>query len=168
MSGASNRPIIRPTLAFALAHPAHFLALGFGTGLAPVAPGTFGTLVAFPLYALLALWLGSAGILLVAAGMFVAGIWLCGRTSRALGLSDHSAINWDEIVAFLAVLAFTPTGWLWDVAAFLLFRFFDVVKPPPIRYFDQTVKGGFGVMLDDVLAAGYTVLVLAIAKFLLF
>ncbi len=159
-----SRPIIRPTLGFAWSHPAHVIALGFGTGVAPIAPGTVGTLVAFPLYALLTMWWTPPGILAIAAALFVLGVWACDRTSRALGLSDHSGINWDEIVAFLVVLVFTPPGWGWQLLAFLLFRAFDVVKPQPIRYFDRTVKGGFGVMLDDVLAAGYTLLVLALLK----
>lgn len=164
MNPAPGRPIIRPTLGFAWSHPAHVLALGFGTGVAPIAPGTVGTLVAFPLHALLARWCSPLQILLVAVALFAIGVWACGRTSRALGLSDHSGINWDEIVAFLIVLVFTPGGWGWQLLAFLLFRVFDVVKPQPIRYFDRNVKGGFGVMLDDLLAAGYTVLVLATLK----
>jgi phosphatidylglycerophosphatase A len=164
---ADVRPIIRPSVSFMLSHPAHILALGFGTGLAPVAPGTVGTLLGFPIYALLAQWLAPAAILGVAGLMFLVGIWACGRTATALGVSDHSGINWDEIAAFVAILVFTPPGLAWQAAAFLLFRAFDVIKPPPIRYFDRTVKGGFGVMLDDVLAAGYTLLVLAVAAHLL-
>lgn len=164
MSNAPSRPIIRPTLGFAWSHPAHAIALGFGTGIAPVAPGTVGTLVAFPLHALLAAWWTPLIILLVAVVLFVVGVWACDRTSRALGLSDHSGMNWDEIVAFLVVLVFTPDGWGWQVVAFVLFRAFDVIKPQPIRYIDRTVKGGLGVMLDDLLAAGYTVLVLAVLK----
>lgn len=99
--------------------------------------------------------------------LFLIGIWACGRTGRALGISDHTGMNWDEIVAMLGILAFTPEDWKWQLFAFFVFRFFDVVKPQPIRYFDRTVKGGYGVMLDDVLAAGYSVLVIAIAARLL-
>ena len=95
---------------------------------------------------------------------FLIGVWACDATSRALGVADHGGMVWDETVAFLLVLMFTPAGWLWQATAFGLFRFFDIVKPPPIRYFDRTLKSGFGVMFDDVLAAGYTVLVLAILK----
>ena len=147
-----------------LSHPAHFIALGFGTGLSPVAPGTIGTLLAFPLYIVLAGWLSPLGILLVCAFLYAVGVWACGRTAHALGVHDHGGINWDEIVAFLFVLCFTPAGWLWQVGAFAAFRFFDIVKPPPIRQVDRRVKGGFGVMLDDLLAAGYSLLVIALAK----
>jgi phosphatidylglycerophosphatase A len=157
-------PILRPNARFLLASPAHFVALGFGTGLAPFAPGTVGTLLAFPLYAVLARWLTPFGILALAPVLFAIGIWACGRTGRALGVSDHTSMNWDEIVAMLVILAFTPPGLGWQVFAFVAFRFFDVVKPPPVRYYDRTVKGGFGVMLDDILAAGYTLLLLAIAR----
>lgn len=160
--------IIRPTLRFVLAHPAHFLALGFGTGLAPVAPGTVGTLLGFPIYGLLAPRLAPAELLAVVAGMFAIGIWACGKTGTDLGIADHSAMNWDEVVAFLLILAITPPGWAWQAFAFFAFRFFDVVKPPPIRYFDRTIKGGFGVMFDDIVAAFYTLLAMAIVKQLFF
>jgi phosphatidylglycerophosphatase A len=153
----------RPTAGFLLAHPAHFIALGFGTGLSPVAPGTVGTLLAFPMYAVAAAWLAPAALAAVLAALFALGVWACGRTGRALGVADHGGMNWDEIVAFMAVLLFTPAGFWWQLAAFAAFRFFDVVKPPPIRWLDRTVKGGLGVMLDDAVAAFYTLLVLALA-----
>lgn len=160
--------IIRPTLRFVLAHPAHFLALGFGTGLAPVAPGTVGTLLGFPIYSLLAARLAPTELLATVAGMFALGIWACGATGRAMGIPDHSAMNWDEVVAFLLVLMLTPPGLGWQAFAFFAFRFFDVVKPPPIRYFDRTIKGGFGVMFDDIVAAFYTLLAMAIVRQLFF
>ena len=160
--------IIRPTLRFLVAHPAHFLALGLGTGLAPVAPGTAGTLLGFPIYSLLAAWLAPLELLAAIGGMFVLGIWACGVTGRAMGIPDHSAMNWDEVVAFLLILMVTPPGWAWQAFAFFAFRFFDVVKPPPIRYFDRTIKGGFGVMFDDIVAAFYTLLAMAIVKQLFF
>lgn len=160
----SRRAGVRPTAGFLLAHPAHFLALGLGTGLAPVAPGTVGTLLAIPLYAALARWLTPLGVLALVPALFALGVWACGRTGRDLGVADHPGMNWDEIVAYLLVLAFTPAGLAWQVAAFAVFRAFDIAKPPPIRHFDRTLKGGFGVMLDDLLAAGYTLLVLALAK----
>jgi phosphatidylglycerophosphatase A len=160
--------IIRPTLRFLVAHPAHFLALGFGTGLAPVAPGTVGTLLGFPIYSLLAAWLAPVERLAAIGGMFALGIWACGATGRAMGIPDHSAMNWDEVVAFLLILMVTPPGLGWQAFAFFAFRFFDVVKPPPIRYFDRTIKGGFGVMFDDVVAAFYTLLAMAIVKQLFF
>ena len=150
-----------------LRHPAHFIALGAGAGLVPTAPGTAGTLLAFPLYWGLAAWLPSTVVLALIAAGFVLGIWACGETGRALGAADHGAMVWDEIVAFALVLAFTPAGWQWQAGAFLLFRFFDIVKPPPIRFFDRKWKNGFGVMFDDLLAALYALLVLALAKTLM-
>ncbi len=157
----------RPSAAFLLSHPAHFIALGFGTGLSPAAPGTIGTLLAFPVYVVLERWLDPAGILALLPALFALGVWACGRTGRALGAADHSGMNWDEIVAFLLVLVFTPPGPAWQAAAFFAFRLFDIAKPPPIRYVDRTVKGGFGVMLDDLLAALYTLILLAVAKLVL-
>jgi phosphatidylglycerophosphatase A len=156
--------ILRPRVGFLLAHPAHFVALGFGTGLSPFAPGTVGTLLAFPLYAVLAYWLPLAWVAAAIAAFFALGVWACDRTGRDLGIADHSGMNWDEVVAFLAVLVFTPPGLGWQAFAFFAFRFFDVVKPPPIRQVDQRVKGGFGVMLDDVFAAFYTLLAIAVAN----
>ena len=150
-----------------LRHPAHIIALGAGAGLVPVAPGTAGTLLAFPLYWGLANWLASPAVLALITAGFVVGIWACGETGRALGAADHGAMVWDEIVAFALVLVFTPAGWKWQAGAFLLFRFFDIVKPPPIRYFDRKWKNGFGVMFDDLLAALYALLVLALAKTLM-
>jgi len=156
--------IWRPTLGFILAHPARFIALGFGTGLAPVAPGTVGTLLAFPLYLLLEAWLPPLSVFGVIVLLFGIGVWACERTGRDLGISDHSAMNWDEVVAMLLVLLLTPADWAWRGFAFFVFRVFDVVKPPPIRYIDRTVKGGFGVMADDILAAFYTLIAMAVAK----
>ena len=147
--------------------PAHIIALGAGAGLAPAAPGTVGTLLAFPLYWLLAAMSTSTMALAVLGAAFVLGVWACGATGRALGVADHGAMVWDEIVAFAVVLVFTPPEWHWQLGAFLLFRFFDIVKPPPIRYFDRRLKNGFGVMFDDLLAAGYTLLVLAVGQRLL-
>lgn len=160
--GSASTTARRPDGAFLRAHPAHFIALGLGTGLAPSAPGTFGTLLALPLHAALARWFDPLTILVAAALLFAIGIWASERTGQALGATDHGAINIDEVAAFLAVLACTPAGLGWQLLAFGLFRLFDIVKPPPIRWFERTVAGGIGVMLDDVLAAGYTVLVLAI------
>lgn len=156
--------IVRPTSKFLLAHPAHFLALGFGTGLAPIAPGTFGTLLGFPIYVLLADRFAPAELLAAIAVMFVLGVWTCGKTGADLGIADHSAMNWDEIVAFVLILTITPPGWGWQAFAFFAFRFFDVLKPAPIRYFDRTLKGGFGVMFDDIVAAFYTLLSMAVVK----
>lgn len=150
-----------------LRHPAHLVAMGFGAGLVPRAPGTAGTLIAFPIYWLVAPWLAAAAYLALLGVLFLLGIWACERTGRALGAADHPVLVWDETVAFLAVLLFTPAPPVWQGGAFLLFRFFDILKPPPIRHFDRTIKNGFGVMLDDALAAFYAVLVLAIVKALI-
>jgi len=156
--------IYRPTPGFLVRHPAHFIALGFGTGLSPIVPGTFGTLLAFPLYAMLAQAFTPLGVALAIVALFGVGVWACGRTGRDLGVPDHGAMNWDEVVAFLAVLTFTPEGLGWQAGAFVAFRFFDMVKPPPIRHVERSIKGGLGVMVDDVVAAFFTLLVLAIAK----
>ena len=103
-------------------------------------------------------------LLAVLAFLFGLGVWACGVTGRHLGVPDHGAMCWDEVVAFLLVLALAPQGPWWQAAAFFLFRAFDIVKPPPIRQAEMRCKGGFGVMFDDLLAAGYTLLVLAIVK----
>ncbi len=146
----------KPGWRFLLAHPAHFVALGFGSGLAPKAPGTFGTLVGFPVFLLLRP-LPEWGFWVALAVLFALGVAACERTGTALGVADHGAIVWDEVVAFALVLHFAPAtlpSWL---AAFGLFRLFDIWKPWPIRWFDRSVKGGFGVMLDDLLAAIYAI-----------
>ena len=159
--------ILRPGAAFMLAHPARFIALGFGTGLSPIAPGTVGTLIGFPVYWIASDWLapyGPQGLFLFFAALFALGVWACGRTGRDLGIADHSGMNWDEIVAFQLVLMLTPAAWQWQAFAFFGFRFFDVVKPPPIRQVDAQLKGGLGVMADDVLAAFYTLLAMAVCK----
>jgi len=140
-------------------NPVHFLAFGCGAGAMPVAPGTFGTLVAIPLYLLLQP-LQLAYYLLVVAVMVVIGIWLCGRTATDIGVHDHGGIVWDEIVGYLLTMIAAPSGWLAVVLGFALFRLFDIVKPWPIRLADRHVGGGFGIMLDDVLAAGYSWLAL--------
>ncbi len=155
---------VQPSWRFILSHPAHFLSFGFGSGLFPGSPGTAGTLVAFPMYWYLAPRLSDAMFILVLIWAFAFGVWACQKTSHALGVADHGGMVWDEIVAFLLVLFFTPQGFLWQLLAFSLFRFFDIVKPPPIRHFDRTWHGGLGVMFDDILAAGYTLLCLALVK----
>ena len=141
-------PAIPPVL---LRDPGHLLALGFGSGLLPRAPGTAGTLVAVPLYLLCATLPGYA-YLLVTALAFAVGVYLCGRTARALGLHDHPGIVWDEVVGYLVTMAWAPPGVLWVVLGFVCFRLFDILKPWPIRAFDRSVHGGFGIMLDDLLA----------------
>ncbi|MCB1911303.1 MAG: phosphatidylglycerophosphatase A [Zoogloeaceae bacterium] len=154
---------MRPTTAFLFAHPAHFVACGFGSGLVPKGPGTAGTLAAWLLYPLIRAPLSDAVFLAFLLAAFLFGIIAAERTGRALGVSDHGAIVWDEMVPFWLILMLTPPTLAWQGAAFVIFRFFDIVKPPPIRWADQRIKGGLGVMVDDVLAAGYTLLVLALA-----
>ncbi|HRA23516.1 MAG TPA: phosphatidylglycerophosphatase A [Usitatibacteraceae bacterium] len=157
----------RPDARFLVAHPAHFIALGFGAGLAPVAPGTFGTLAGLALYWLLALALPPLAIAFLAIPLFFLGVWACGVAGRNLGVADHGALVWDEIVAFLPLAALASASLVLQLVAFGLFRLFDVWKPFPIRQFEARVKGGFGVMLDDLLAACYAYLVLAIAVIVL-
>lgn len=154
---------MRPTFRFLFSHPFHLLACGFGSGLSPKGPGTAGTLAAWLLYPLIRYQLSEPVFLFLLLGCFVVGIIACDRTGRDLGVSDHGSIVWDEIVAFWLVLFFTPATLLWQAFAFVLFRLFDITKPPPIRQADARIKGGFGVMLDDILAAGYSLLVLAVA-----
>jgi phosphatidylglycerophosphatase A len=151
-----------PTLGFLFRHPAHCIALGFGAGLAPGAPGTFGTLVALPIAAGLWTFTDDAGFLAAIAILFAIGIWAAATTGRDLGVADHPAIVWDEVVAFLLVLFFVGSDDARVAIAFLLFRLFDIVKPPPIRQLDRGLKNGFGVMADDIVAAGYTLLVFAV------
>ena len=161
---SSTGLVVRPSWRFLLRHPAHFIAFGGGAGLVPLAPGTMGTLLALPLYWLIAPWLGPLEFLLVVAALFALGVWACEVTGKAIGVADHGGMVWDEVVAFLIVLFFIPATLLWQASAFLLFRVFDILKPPPIRYYERTFKNGFGVMLDDLVAAFYTLLVFAIAK----
>lgn len=152
---------MKPTVHFLFSHPAHFIALGYGTGLAPKAPGTFGSLAALPLFWLLMqLNISPAFLLLVTAGAFLLGIWACAITGRHLGVADHGGMVWDEIVAMWLVLIFTPASIAMWLVAFGLFRFFDILKPWPIRWFDRRLKNGFGVMFDDVLAAIYALLIM--------
>ena len=157
----------RPTFKFLLAHPAHFLALGCGSGLAPFAPGTFGTLFAWFSFGLLYPYFSDFGFLGLCTVAYALGIWIIDITGKAIGDPDHGSIVWDEIVPFWLVLLMTPESFLWQITAFSLFRLFDITKPQPARYFDTHVKNGFGVMADDLIAAGYTLICLALLKFLL-
>lgn len=134
-----------------LRDPIDFLALGFGSGLVPRAPGTAGTVAAIPLY--LALQSLALNIYLpLVAALFLVGIPICAHTAKRLGVHDHPGIVWDEVVGYLVTMTFAPPGWLWVLAGFVLFRIFDVLKPWPIRWLDRKVAGGFGIMVDDLLA----------------
>ena len=147
----------------ALGSPSGLLAFGFGSGLSPFAPGTMGTLIAIPfIFALRSL--GDAGFWLVLVLLFLLGVWLCESISRKLGVHDHGGIVWDEMVGYWLSAAFVPLQWHWLLAAFVLFRFFDILKPWPIRQLDRKLKGGFGIMIDDVVAALFTMAILAVAQ----
>ena len=156
-----------PSLRFLFAHPAHLIACGFGSGLSPFAPGTAGTLFAWATFPLLRGTMDDVVLLPFLLVCYGLGIFAVHRTGQDLGVIDHGSIVWDEIVPFWLVLAFCPAGWLWQGAAFLLFRVFDILKPQPARFFDQRVKNGFGVMADDLVAGAYTLLVLSLMRHLL-
>lgn len=132
--------------------PEYFIAFGFGSGLSTVAPGTMGTLAAIPLY-LAVSKLALPLYLVIVAIFYVLGVYVCERVSRDLGENDYSGIVWDEIVGYLLTMAFVPMSLSALLLGFVLFRVFDIIKPPPIRQIEARVGGGQGVMLDDVLAA---------------
>jgi len=142
-----------------LKNPVHLLALGFGSGLMPKAPGTFGTLAAIPLYILISqfdLWV----FIIITGSIILAGIFICDYTSKALGVHDHSGIVIDEIAGYFITMIAVPFDWLWIVTGFLFFRFFDILKPWPISWLDKNVHGGLGIMLDDVLAGLFSLILL--------
>jgi phosphatidylglycerophosphatase A len=132
-------------------NPVHFLAFGLGSGAAPRAPGTFGTLAALLLYLVLPAMSPFAYALFLLSG-FLLGVWICGKTARDIGVHDHGGIVWDEFIGFWLTMFLSPPGLFWLLSGFVLFRVFDIVKPWPIRWFDRHVHGGFGIMIDDVLA----------------
>ncbi|WP_448563860.1 phosphatidylglycerophosphatase A family protein [Thalassotalea ganghwensis] len=136
---------------FNLGSPVQFFALGFGSGLVPKAPGTMGTLVAIPLFMLLGKLpiIVYLGIVLILA---LIGVYLCGQAAKQLGVHDHPAIVWDEIVGYLITMCAMPMTWQSILLGFVLFRFFDIVKPWPISYLDKHCHGGLGIMLDDIVA----------------
>lgn len=136
---------------FKLSDPIHFLALGFGSGLAPKAPGTFGTLAGIPVFLLAASIMPIAYISLVLL-MSVAGVYICGKAAKDAGVHDHGAIVWDEIVGFMITMFLIPISWQSLVLGFVLFRLFDIFKPWPISYLDKHCHGGFGIMIDDIVA----------------
>lgn len=148
-----------PTFKQVLTNPDYFFAFGFGSGLARKAPGTFGTMAAIPVYWLIqdlswplyAIWL---------VVTFALGVYWCDRASKQLGVHDHGGIVWDEFVGYWITMFFAPAGWGWMLAGFVLFRFFDILKPWPINWLDRKVDGGLGIMVDDVLAGIYALAVL--------
>lgn len=138
-----------------LRDPVHLLALGFGTGLSPWAPGTFGTLFALAIAWLMMDWPQALRISIAVAAVPL-GIWVCGASARRLGVHDHPGIVFDEIAAMLLLALILPREPIWFAIAFILFRFFDIVKPWPIRDMDHRLAGGIGIMLDDLMAAVYS------------
>jgi phosphatidylglycerophosphatase A len=135
-----------------LLNPVHFLALGFGSGLATKMPGTFGTLAALPLVVLLSCYSSFNVYLIVTILISIAGIWICGKAADDMGVHDDSSIVWDEVAGMLLTMLAIPLSWQTLLAGFVLFRFFDILKPWPISYLDKHVHNGFGIMIDDVLA----------------
>jgi len=153
-----------PTFKQLFKNPNHLFAFGFGSGLAKKAPGTFGTLAAIPFFLLLQnlSWPLYLSWLLVT---FALGVLWCDRSSKAMGVHDHGGIVWDEFVGFWITMFMAPAGWVWILIGFVLFRFFDILKPWPINWLDKKVHGGFGIMIDDVLAGVYALLVLQLIAF---
>ena len=173
-------PIGRPTTRFLLSHPAHWFALGFGSGLARRAPGTIGTLWGWLAFLVLSLWLGDAGWAWLIGASLPLGWWACSVTARHMQVLDPGSVVWDEIAAFWLVLWLVmPAGFAGQAMAFVLFRFFDAVKPGPVGWADALfhgvnpltdrhawTKAGLGIMLDDLVAAGCTLLVIALWRFI--
>lgn len=144
-------------------NPIHFLAFGFGSGLSPKAPGTVGTIMAVLIYLVIVqyLWLYTYLALVLVA--FVVGIYLCGKTAQDMGEHDHGGIVWDEFVGYWITMFMVPVTWYWVLAGFALFRFFDILKPFPIGWLDKKVHGGLGIMLDDLVAGLYALIILQVA-----
>mgnify|MGYP000869579907 CR=1 FL=1 len=140
--------------------PWQFLASGFGAGLSPIAPGTMGTLVAVPLWAIFASFLPLWGYLLLIIIASIIGITICQKASDELGVHDHGGIVWDEFVGLWITMLFAPVSWASAILGFLLFRFFDVLKPWPIKAIDEKISGGFGIMFDDIIAGIFALIAL--------
>ena len=147
-----------------LRHPVHLLSLGFGSGCAPKAPGTMGTLVGVLFYLPLQL-LALPYYVAVVVFVSLIGIWLCGQTARALGVHDHPGIVWDEIAGYLLTMVAAPAGWGWIALGIVLFRIFDIWKPWPIGLLDKQLKGGLGVMADDLLAGIFSLTIMQIIAY---
>lgn len=162
---AGVSPSAGPSRPRVFTSPVQFLAFGFGSGLMPKGPGTAGTLMAVPLYLLAADWglgLYTAALLFAA----VVGVWICGAASRQLGVHDHGGIVWDEFVGYWITMWAVPVSWTWIVAGFVVFRVFDILKPWPISVLDKKVGGGFGIMIDDVVAGMMACVTLHLALWL--
>jgi len=160
----NKKPKIKDLNKKVLTSPVHFLAFGFGSGLAPSAPGTFGTLMAVPLYLLMSQF-ALFTYLFITALVCIAGVWICGKSSEKLGVHDHSGIVWDEFAGYFITMILAPTGWLWVIIGFALFRLFDIWKPWPISILDKQVHGGLGIMVDDILAGFFALICLQILAY---
>lgn len=150
-----------------LVNPVHFCSFGFGTGYSPYAPGTLGTVAGVLIYMFIQ-DLAIIHYLLVTLIFFVSGIMMCGYTTKALEIDDHPAIVWDEVVGYLITMCYAPSGWWWIVAGFVLFRFFDILKPWPVSLADKRIKGGIGIMLDDIIAGIYSLTIMQIIAYILY
>lgn len=156
-----------PLKKLSIINPIHFLAVGLGSGLIRPAPGTWGSLVGLLIGVAVLSFAVTKTFLILTALSFLLGCYLCQKTADDMGVHDHGAIVWDEFVGIWIVLLAVPEiNWFWATAAFVAFRFFDILKPYPIRYFDEKWENGFGIMIDDVLAAIYAVMVILILDFL--
>ena len=146
--------------------PVVFLALGLGSGLSPIAPGTAGTLLTVPLVYFLQ---QQSLLIYLLATLFVlfTGSWICGYAAQKLQVHDHSSIVYDEVAGFLITMIMVPAGWYWMISGFVLFRFFDAIKPWPISWFDKNIDGGFGIMLDDVIAGLISLCCLLLAQWII-
>ena len=162
MAADTTTSPLRPDARFLFSHPAHFIALGFGAGLSPVAPGTAGTALSLVAGIALAQVMHPLLVAFVSIPLFFVGVWACGVTGKDLGVQDHGSMVWDEVVAFLPLAALASTSLVAEAVAFGLFRLFDIWKPFPIRELERRVKGGLGVMIDDVFAAFYAYIVFVI------
>ncbi len=145
--------------------PLYFIAFGFGTGTMPFAPGTFGTLMAVPIYLLMAP-LRPLSYLILLVAIITFSMWLCGKVTKEIGVEDHQGMNLDEIVGYLVTMFYIPFGWGWMLAGFVLFRLFDIWKPWPINLVDRHVHGGIGMILDDVLAGVFSCALLSMAAYI--
>jgi len=154
--------IVSPTFRKLLSNPVHFLAFGFGSGLFAKAPGTAGTLLGILIWIFL-VKLSLVAYIIITVTAALIGIYICGKTTRDLNVHDHSGIVWDEIVGIWLAMILVPVSWGWILASFLIFRFFDILKPWPISWLDKNVSGGIGIMADDLLAGGFTAIVLYLA-----
>ena len=155
MKNTDNKP------AFDLTQPVQFLALGFGSGLAPKAPGTFGTLAAIPLFLLLTMLTPTPLLYAIAViVMGLAGIYICGKAADDVGVHDHPAIVWDEFIGFFITMFMVPVSWQSILVGFILFRIFDIFKPWPISFIDKNMTGGSGIMFDDVLAGIFALVIM--------